>query len=451
MFDWLCDETDLQGIMLFKTRQNVVNALIQHLQPAIEEEQVHIETQKVRGGTIIAFSLSAIAENRLAEIIAETGEEPQTMSFHDKIDNAFDKVVPLEECAVESALQRLKQPGMHISNRNQVEFKAGDLWSNMAEAREQYPDSQSFAKAVGEAWDASQNRFVESATKIAEQQYKSATAGSQRANQDTRKRQSYTSDTSIGGVEHQSSPRAHSERTSNISSNGDDGDLVQTQSSKGADNVVHGASKGPEARFEHRVARALNVTPESKRSEFNRELKEALDGIATPTGAQPDDLFKKFARALRVLGQQMGFGPLQDRLREQGIQWKKSDDNQAIILYIQNATTGAPQPIARVSHETLSNPSDFEQQLTHMLDFSTGDAPGAFQQKQQEVKDQEKAVRDIAKAITPQDQESEVARQMNDPSAAQPVVAGQAAASQAAMPKQQHLAAGKIPRPSLAD
>jgi hypothetical protein len=81
-----------------------------------------------------------------------------------------------------------------------------------------------------------------------------------------------------------------------------------------------------------------------------------------------------------------------------------------------NATTNAPQPVASINAETLDNPSDFEEQLTHMLDFAEGEAPGAFKQKQEQIKNQEKAVRDIAQAVAPQEQQqqqSEVTRQMN--------------------------------------
>ncbi|MHA1289159.1 MAG: hypothetical protein ACTSPB_17360, partial [Candidatus Thorarchaeota archaeon] len=175
-----------------------------------------------------------------------------------------------------------------------------------------------------------------------------------------------------------------------------------------------GVSKGTELRYESKVAKAMHLKPGKKKPhEFNYALHEALDGMATETDAQPSVLFKQFARALRVLGQRMGLGPLQDRLKEQGIAWKQSDDGQAIILTIKNATTKADQPIARISHETLSNPGDFEVQLKSMLDFATGDAPGAFAQKETEIADRKKAISDIAKAVQPRDEESEVAQQMN--------------------------------------
>lgn len=160
---------------------------------------------------------------------------------------------------------------------------------------------------------------------------------------------------------------------------------------------------------------------------FTRHLHEALDGIANPTNTQAPDLFGKFAKALQVLGNQMGVGPLQDALRKQGINWKKSDDGQSIILYIINAQTKAPQPLARISAETLQNPNDFEEQLTTMLDFAKGDAPGSFKQKQKEMQDQQKALRDIAQSVVPD--ENDVQQQMNGQQAAD-------AAAVAALPKQ---------------
>jgi hypothetical protein len=219
------------------------------------------------------------------------------------------------------------------------------------------------------------------------------------------------------------------------------GAIGKSQGSKGAGQGNKGVNKGAELRYEERIANALQADFEKTTPrKFLFSLHEALDGMATPTGAQPNDLFKMFARALRVLGQRMGLGPLQERLKAQGISWKQSDDGQAIILTIKNAATKADQPIARISHETLQNPSDFEIQLKNMLDFATGDAPGAFQQKEQEIQDRKKAIGDIAKAVQPQDQESEVAQQMNlgmDDQANAGVGQEQQAAATAAMPKQQ--------------
>ncbi|MHA1291021.1 MAG: hypothetical protein ACTSPB_26875, partial [Candidatus Thorarchaeota archaeon] len=50
-YDLVCDETDLQGIMLFKKNLQAVGNLLNYLNVAITEGNVHVEIQKVRGGT----------------------------------------------------------------------------------------------------------------------------------------------------------------------------------------------------------------------------------------------------------------------------------------------------------------------------------------------------------------------------------------------------------------
>jgi hypothetical protein len=326
----------------------------------------------------LAFSLEAIAESRLNEIIAEAGEELEPMTFADKIELAFEKPPVLEE----------------PTEQEKVEQDIDFLESAMA--------------IVGEA------------------QYKTPDRGMERGHTKDRR---LSNTPAISGKD-----RATAGQDDNES-------IGQSQGSKGAGQGNKGVSKGATLRYEDKISKALQVEGEERKPrEFLFALHEALDGIATPTGAQPGDLFKMFARALRVLGQRMGLGPLQERLKAQGISWKQSDDGQAIILTIKNAMTKTDQPIARISHETLQNPSDFEVQLKNMLDFATGDAPGAFQQKEQEIQDRKKAIGDIAKAVQPQDQESEVAQQMNlgmdDPTNAG-VGQEQAAAQTAAMPKRQ--------------
>lgn len=331
-YDIVCDESDLQGVMLFKKDTVLLAGLLNTLAPVVQEQGVFAQLRKVRGGNILAFSVRAISESTMSRMISDAGEREEPLTFAERVEQAFTITPPITP----------------------VEPEPLDLYT--------------------------------SAQRIAEAQFKSATAGNFRNNQDGRQRQSFTRNTSFGGAEHPASPRGRTKKQ-------------EPKKSQVVDSTT-GPTTKPPTRFE-------------SRREFYKSLQEALDGIATPTGAQPQDLFSKFSRALKVLGDQLGIGPLQDRLKEQGIKWKKSDDGQSIILFIVNATTKAPQPIARVSAEVLDNPSDFEEQLTHMLDFAQGDAPGAFKQKQDQIKNQERAVRDIAKAVSPQDQEGEVAKQMN--------------------------------------
>jgi hypothetical protein len=229
--------------------------------------------------------------------------------------------------------------------------------------------------------------FDNLAKRIAEDSFKDATEGATRSNQTSRQRNNRSLEMTYAGV-HPKHHKRSKEKTKNTTE-----------------------SVGPRP--------------------FMHNLAEALEGMATPDGQQPGDLFKKFAKALSVLGQQMGIGPLQDQLKKQGINYKKSDDGQAILLYIQNAQTNAPQPIARISAETLSKPNEFQDQLLNMIDFSQGKAPGAFKQKQEELREQEKTVRDIAQAVNP---DNDIAGKMSGDTAAT-TAAATTAATTAASPK----------------
>lgn len=171
-----------------------------------------------------------------------------------------------------------------------------------------------------------------------------------------------------------------------------------------------------------------NIRKESQtKIDFEDILNEALDGVATTTDNQPTEIFRKFAKALQVLGEKMGIGPLQNALKEQGIKWKQSDDGLSIILYVINAGTKAPQPIARITSETLDDKNGFEDQLLKMLDFAKGDAPGSFEQQQKQLQQQEKIVRDVATAASPD--ENDIAQAMDTEQAGEEVV------NTAALPK----------------
>lgn len=375
----VCDESDLKGVMLFKKDRSLMNQLLSDVAPLLQSDGIHLETSKVRGGMIIALSLKALSESRLAALIAEAGEEVETMTFNDKIIDALTKTVAV---TVEKA-----EP-------SDIELNEG--------------------------------AFLVSALKLVEDQYKLATRGASRANQTSLQRQRVGSGLTFAGPKDSDDPQATTGATQ--------------------------SSKGPPARLENKLAKVFGHVPYKTPRSFARQLNETLQGMATPTGIQPDDLFDKFAQSLAVLGQTMGTGPLQDQLKQQGINWKKSDDGQAVILYVMNASTNAPQAIARISAATLEKPSDFEAQLFNIMDFAKGDAPGTFKQRQQEAQAQEKAARDIAKQMGPQDPNS-VTQQLTTMQGQQPQgqqpqgqpapqvqpqptqPAPQAAAQQAAAPK----------------
>jgi hypothetical protein len=194
---------------------------------------------------------------------------------------------------------------------------------------------------------------------LAEEQYHSATAGMNRTNQSTRQRQSYTSNTTHGGVEHPVSPKAQDKKL--------------------------------------------------RRKKVTEQIAEAIDGIATPTGTQPVDLFNNLIAGMDHLGDKLGIGSIRNKLAEKGINFKKSKDNTAVIFYVMNATTNSPQPIARISIEQLEKPHEFETTLLSLLDLSRGDAPGALKQQQELLRAQEQAVREVAKSAIPQPEEEKIA------------------------------------------
>lgn len=357
----VCDESDIQGVLLLK-KDKSIGDLMRDLEPRLVSDEIHLETKRVRGGTIFAFSVRALSESQLASIIAEAGEEEDPMTFADKIGFAFDSTTA------------------PVVVETDAEINAGTL--------------------------------LVSAARIAnEEQYKPATQGMARSNQTGYERQR------IGRTAQKKSPKS--------------------------------------MKFENKISSVFELPVATTHKTFNKTLSETLSGMATPDGTQPGDLFDKFATALMTLGQSMGGGPLQDQLKKQGINWKKSDDGQSIIMFVVNAQTKAPQPIARISAETLTKPSDFENQLLNIMDFAKGEAPGTFKMKQAEAQAQEKTVREIAKQMGPQDPNAvqmggvpQATPQARGAPAAAPAPAAptpppqpsqpvpQATARQAAMPKQ---------------
>ncbi len=153
---------------------------------------------------------------------------------------------------------------------------------------------------------------------------------------------------------------------------------------------------------------SYNAEPSSK-VRLAYRLNEALEGMATSDGLQSSDIFANFSAALKEIGTRTGVGPIQDRLKERGIKYKKSDDGNEIILYVVNDETNAPQPIARISAETISNQTKFQEALQNMIDLSQGQEPGAFESFRIKMQEQEKAVREVAKVLAPQDASQQAA------------------------------------------
>lgn len=292
-YDIACDESDLQGVKIFQKDVRFLNGLLRKINPLLEANAIHLETERVRGGTILALSLETISEKTIEDIVRNIGESIEPIPFKEKIDLIIAKKPNLEA---------LKEEG---------EVCNGQETGNVV---------------------------------------KGAKKGSK----------------------------------------------------KGANQK---SSKGMAVKFENAKPKYPVNNNNRFTSLLEKALSEDLSGMATPNDTNPDEIFKKFAKAMQVLGKQMGAGPLQDRLKEQGIKWKKSDDGLKIILYAMNAQTKAPMPIAQISAETIEKPKDFEEALKNILDFSKGEAPGSFDQTLQSVKDQQSAIADISKAVSPQENE----------------------------------------------
>ena len=149
-------------------------------------------------------------------------------------------------------------------------------------------------------------------------------------------------------------------------------------------------------------AKPITSRPKSSGDLLN-EVAEALDS---------EKLFQQFGKAMRVLGEQMGLGPLQDKLKERGITWKMGDDKDSLVFQVKNDVTGEPQPVARISKESLNTQHDFQEQLTNVLDFALGNSPGTFKQQQEKLRNQQQMVQDISKVVFPNDKSSQVASLM---------------------------------------
>jgi hypothetical protein len=297
------EESDLQSVFVTTKDPDTLGEIAKEVSREFDDDQVHLDTRRVRGGTIISLSVAAINEKEW-----------------DKIINAYYGEMEMK------ALQE----------RNSIDF--------LADAR-----------------------------RILESQYKTATAGITRSNQSSRQRNLIGFQMTLGGVQRPAGSKKKNEPKEEVQ----------------------------ESVVSKRIGKLLKL--------------EGLDGMATPTDNQPKDLFQKFGSALKILGDQLGIGPIQDKLKQQGINWKLSADGLSIILYVINATTKAPQALLRIPSEALDEPHELEEQLLNMIDFAKGEAPGALKQQQAMIAAQEKAVRNVVKAFEPDKQdESDVIKNMID-------------------------------------
>lgn len=140
---------------------------------------------------------------------------------------------------------------------------------------------------------------------------------------------------------------------------------------------------------------------------INKRLAvENIGGIATPSGLQPSELVARFRQALEKLGTQLGLGSIPNMLKERGIHSKMSDDGLSIILYIINGSTGAAQPLMLIPTEELAESHKMETYVRSVLAFAKNEAPGEQEQKEAQLRAQEKAIRDVVSSFVPKEKES---------------------------------------------
>lgn len=138
-----------------------------------------------------------------------------------------------------------------------------------------------------------------------------------------------------------------------------------------------------------------------KITRFKLKLEEALEGIATETNVQPQAYFDQFIKALDMFGKEQGLGSIRTKLKGKGIEMARSKDGQSLVLYVINAQTNAKQDIKQVPLSSLENNSKFEEELFNCIDLANGEAPGAFKQRQESLRTQEGAVRDLVSKVGP--------------------------------------------------
>ncbi len=107
-YNIVCDEANLQGLMLFRKSREVMNKLVEHLAPTLKEEGVHLERQRVRNGTILAFSISAIAEADIERIALGAGLQMEHDSLADRISDVFCQIASPAE--IPTPMQELREP-----------------------------------------------------------------------------------------------------------------------------------------------------------------------------------------------------------------------------------------------------------------------------------------------------------------------------------------------------
>ena len=149
----MSDMAGIEGIKVFERDRRTYNKLLEDLTPVLDADNLFLDTRRVRGGILLAFTLRALAESEINRFITSIGETLEPMTFKDRIADAFNKKPVIQQTAN-------KQP--------QISEKRID--------------------------------FFASAKKINEEQYKTATQGASRSNQTGLQRETHGQFITLGGV-----------------------------------------------------------------------------------------------------------------------------------------------------------------------------------------------------------------------------------------------------------
>lgn len=147
------------------------------------------------------------------------------------------------------------------------------------------------------------------------------------------------------------------------------------------------------------------VTGNTKRN-FDDIVQEAADELSSG-----QDVFKQFSKAMKILGEQLGIGPIQQKLKKRGISYKLNREKDSLVFYVNNEQ-GEKQPIARISKQNLNSQHDFQSNLEMMVDMANGDPPGTIKQKQERLREQQNVISDLSRVVFPSDKSSQVASLM---------------------------------------
>ena len=149
----MSDMTGIEGIKVFERDRRTYSKLLEDLTPVLDADNLFLDTRRVRGGILLAFTLRALAESEINRFITSIGETLEPMTFKDRIADAFNKKPVIKQT---------------VNSQPQISEKRID--------------------------------FFASAKKINEEQYKTATQGASRSNQTGLQRETHGQFITLGGV-----------------------------------------------------------------------------------------------------------------------------------------------------------------------------------------------------------------------------------------------------------